>query len=109
MASRIKERNNHGASLPKPPKCGKGKKPVWVEEKKDDKDPTKRGGGRRDDKKPIHGKGKWVCKTKPTDPDRPKPPKPHPNPYGPNDPVGPNPHGPKSPKRPRPVPPKMKD
>ena len=98
MASRIKDRNKHGASLPKPPKCGKGKKAVWVEEKKDDKDePIKR----RDDNKPIHGKGKWVCKTKkkkdPTDPDRPKPPKPHPNPY------------PDGPDRPKPRPPKMRD
>ena len=94
MASRIKDRNKYGASLPKPPKCGAGKKAVWVEEKKDDTDDPRK---KHDDKKPIHGKGKWVCKTK-KDPKDPKPPRPKPRPNGPD---GPN--------RPKPTPPKMRD
>ena len=81
MASRLKDRNKYGASLPKPPKCGEGKKAVWIEEKKTKSKETDGPGekvAREDRDKPIHGKGKWVCKTKtidkkPTDkPDTPK-------------------------------------
>lgn len=84
MASRLKERNKYGASLPKPPKCRGNKEPVWVKsEKKKEDEP-----GKRRKKAPTGGGGKWVCKTKkPSNDPRPdRPPRPRPQ----NDPDGPD-------------------